>query len=56
MVLLDNSLGERQTQSPASALGGEPGVKDGLEILTGYALAAVSDLDYCHASFLRGDY
>ena len=45
----DDALGEREPQSPATALGGVSGLKDALEILASDALAGVGNFDKSHS-------
>ena len=41
VILLDDALGEGESKSPTAFLGGEAGLEYVVEILAGYALAAI---------------
>ena len=45
MVFLNNTLGQRQPESPSSLLGGESWLEDSLEVLIGNALSCILDID-----------
>ena len=47
MIFLDDALNERQSQSPTTFLGSTTRIEHILDVLAGYALARVFDIEVC---------
>ena len=47
VILLDNALGERESESPAALLGGKAGLENRLEVAVGNAAPRVGEEDAC---------
>ena len=45
MILLDYAFHESQTESPATLLGGVPGIENSLEVFSGYTFPRVRNFD-----------